>query len=126
MNNNFFSILISIVNKVLDWLKNVLVRFKKSGFGLFFIKNLFILPEFFSDREYSIFAKIKVVLTFLVTIFYFMSSFDFLPEAFFGGFGFIDDFLILAWGIGLINEELANYKTEFENSLKSKIIEDVH
>ena len=116
MNNNFFSILISIVNKVLDWLKNVLVRFKKSGFGLFFIKNLFILPEFFSDREYSIFAKIKVVLTFLVTIFYFMSSFDFLP----------DDFLILAWGIGLINEELANYKTEFENSLKSKIIEDVH
>ena len=112
MNNNFFSILISIVNKVLDWLKNVLVRFKKSGFGLFFIKNLFILPEFFSDREYSIFAKIKVVLTFLVTIFYFMSSFDFLPEAFFGGFGFIDDFLILAWGIGLINEELANYKTE--------------
>ena len=125
MNNNFFSILISIVNKVLDWLKNVLVRFKKSGFGLFFIKNLFILPEFFSDREYSIFAKIKVVLTFLVTIFYFMSSFDFLPEAFFGGFGFIDDFLILAWGIGLINEELANYKTEFENSLKSKIIEDV-
>ena len=126
MNNNFFSILISIVNKVLDWLKNVLVRFKKSGFGLFFIKNLFILPEFFSDREYSIFAKIKVVLTFLVTIFYFMSSFDFLPEAFFGGFGFIDDFLILAWGIGLINEELANYKTEFENSLKSKIIEDVN
>ena len=68
MNNNFFSILISIVNKVLDWLKNVLVRFKKAGFG------------------------------------------------------FIDDFLILAWGIGLINEELANYKTEFENSLKSKII----
>ena len=126
MNNNFFSILISIVNKVLDWLKNVLVRFKKSGFGLFFIKNLFILPEFFSDREYSIFAKIKVVLTFLVTIFYFMSSFDFLPEAFFGGFGFIDDFFILAWGIGLINEELANYKTEFENSPKSKIIEDVH
>ena len=126
MNNNFFSILISIVNKVLDWLKNVLVRFKKSGFGLFFIKNLFILPEFFSDREYSIFAKIKVVLTFLVTIFYFMSSFDFLPEAFFGGFGFIDDFLILAWGIGSINEELANYKTEFENSPKSKIIEDVH
>ena len=126
MNNNFFSILISIVNKVLDWLKNVLVRFKKAGFGLFFIKNLFILPEFFSDREYSIFAKIKVVLTFLVTIFYFMSSFDFLPEVFFGGFGFIDDFLILAWGIGLINEELAIYKTEFENSLKSKIIEDVH
>ena len=36
MNNNFFSILISIVNKVLDWLKNVLVRFKKAGFGLFF------------------------------------------------------------------------------------------
>ena len=49
MNNNFFSILISIVNKVLDWLKNVLVRFKKAGFGLFFIKNLFILPEFFFD-----------------------------------------------------------------------------
>ena len=90
MNNNFFSILISIVNKVLDWLKNVLVRFKKAGFGLFFIKNLFILPEFFSDREYSIFAKIKVVLTFLVTIFYFMSSFDFLVLIFCQKFSLVD------------------------------------
>ena len=45
MNNNFFSILISIVNKVLDWLKNVLVRFKKAGFGLFFIKNLFFFQN---------------------------------------------------------------------------------
>ena len=110
MNNNFFSILISIVNKVLDWLKNVLVRFKKAGFGLFFIKNLFILPEFFSDREYSIFAKIKVVLTFLVTIFYFMSSIDFIPEILLGGLGFIDDVFILVWSIGLINEELNKYK----------------
>ena len=117
---------LSIINRLLDWFKLVLVRFKNAGFGIFFIKNLFILPEFFKDREANVFSKIKIVSTFLVTIFYFMSSFDFLPEAFFGGFGFIDDFLILAWGIGLINEELANYKTEFENSLKSKIIEDVH
>ena len=117
---------LSIINRLLDWFKLVLVRFKNTGFGIFFIKNLFILPEFFKDREANVFSKIKIVSTFLVTIFYFMSSFDFLPEAFFGGFGFIDDFLILAWGIGLINEELANYKTEFENSLKSKIIEDVH
>ena len=54
MNNNFFSILISIVNKVLDWLKNVLVRFKKAGFGLFFIKNLFI------KRLEKIFQKILI------------------------------------------------------------------
>ena len=47
MNNNFFSILISIVNKVLDWLKNVLVRFKKAGFGLFFKKIYLYFLSFF-------------------------------------------------------------------------------
>ena len=60
-----------------------------------------------------------------MTIFYFMSSIDFITEIFFGGLGFIDDVFILAWSIGLINEELNKYKVEFENSPKSKIIENV-
>ncbi len=34
-------------------------------------------------------------------------------------------FFILVWSIGLINEELNKYKVEFENSPKSKIIENV-
>ncbi|WP_207743896.1 DUF1232 domain-containing protein [Clostridium sp. 1001270J_160509_D11] len=63
--------------------------------------------------------------TFLVTIFYFMSSIDFIPEILLGGLGFIDDVFILVWSIGLINEELNKYKVEFENSPKSKIIENV-
>ena len=116
---------LSIINRLLDWFKLVLVRFKNAGFGIFFIKNLFILPEFFKDREANVFSKIKIVSTFLVTIFYFMSSIDFIPEILLGGLGFIDDVFILVWSIGLINEELNKYKVEFENSTKSKIIENV-
>ena len=116
---------LSIINRLLDWFKLVLVRFKNAGFGIFFIKNLFILPEFFKDREANVFSKIKIVSTFLVTIFYFMSSIDFIPEILLGGLGFIDDVFILVWSIGLINEELNKYKVEFENSPKSKIIENV-
>ena len=115
---------LSIINRLLDWFKLVLVRFKNAGFGIFFIKNLFILPEFFKDREANVFSKIKIVSTFLVTIFYFMSSIDFIPEILLGGLGFIDDVFILVWSIGLINEELNKYKVEFENSPKSKIIEN--
>ena len=116
---------LSIINRLLDWFKLVLVRFKNAGFGIFFIKNLFILPAFFKDREANVFSKIKIVSTFLVTIFYFMSSIDFIPEILLGGLGFIDDVFILVWSIGLINEELNKYKVEFENSPKSKIIENV-
>ena len=116
---------LSIINRLLDWFKLVLVRFKNAGFGIFFVKNLFILPEFFKDREANVFSKIKIVSTFLVTIFYFMSSIDFIPEILLGGLGFIDDVFILVWSIGLINEELNKYKVEFENSSKSKIIENV-
>ena len=79
---------LSIINRLLDWFKLVLVRFKNAGFGIFFIKNLFILPEFFKDREANVFSKIKIVSTFLVTIFYFMSSIDFIPEILLGGLGF--------------------------------------
>ncbi|MGN1031973.1 MAG: YkvA family protein [Intestinibacter sp.] len=120
--NNFSN----IVNILLDWIKNVLVRFKKAGFGVFFIKNLFILPDFFTDKELNILSKMKVVFTFLVTMFYFMSSIDLMPEILFGGFGFIDDLLILVWAIGSINEELSNYKMILDSSPKSKIIEDVN
>ena len=52
---------LSIINRLLDWFKLVLVRFKNAGFGIFFIKNLFILPEFFKDREANVFSKIKIV-----------------------------------------------------------------
>lgn len=121
MNNNF----LSIVDRMLDWLKKVLVRFKNAGFGLFFIKNLFTLPDFFSDKNYNIVHKVKVVFTFLVTIIYFMSSIDVIPEFALGGFGFIDDLFILMWSIGLINEELDNYKLEEKKNPRSKIIEDV-
>ena len=116
----------NIVNRLLDLLKNVLVRFKNAGFGIFFIKNLFVLPDFFTDRELNILSKFKVVFTFLITLFYFISSIDFLPEFLFGGAGFIDDLFILVWSIGLINEELSNYKKSLENGPKSKIIKDVN
>ena len=116
----------NIVNRLLDWFKNVLVRFKKAVFGVFFIKNLFLLPDFFTEQDLKIFPKMKVVFTFLITLFYFMSSIDLMPEFLFGGFGFVDDLLILVWAIGLINEELSNYKMILENGPKSKIIEDVN
>lgn len=122
MDNKF----VNILNRLLDWFKLVLVRFKNAGFGLFFIKNVFIIPDFFKDKDASIFSKVKVVLTFFVTLLYFMSSIDLIPEILLGGFGFIDDIFALMWSIGLINEEINNYKIEFENSPKSKIIEDVN
>ncbi|MGM9534444.1 MAG: YkvA family protein [Intestinibacter sp.] len=114
------------MNRLLDWIKNVLVRFRKAGFGIFFIKNLFLLPDFFTDNDLNIFSKMKVAFTFLITLFYFMSSIDLMPEFLFGSLGFIDDLLILIWAIGLINEELLNYKMLLQNSPKSKIIEDVN
>ena len=122
MKNNF----LNIVNKLLDLLKNTLVRFKKAGFGIFFMKNLFTLPDLFTDREYNPISKLKIIATFLITISYFASSIDFMPEALFGGLGFLDDVLILIWSIGLINEQILNYQKAFENSPKSKIIEDVN
>ncbi|MBU5336829.1 YkvA family protein [Intestinibacter bartlettii] len=122
MDNKF----VNILNRLLDWFKLVLVRFKNAGFGLFFIKNVFIIPDFFKDKDASIFSKIKVVLTFFVTLLYFMSSIDLIPEILLGGFGFIDDIFVLMWSIGLVNEEINNYKIEFENSPKSKIIENVN
>ena len=121
MNNKF----LNMINRLLDWFKLVLVRFKNAGFGIFFIKNLFMLPDFFKDRDANVFSKIKVFFTFLVTIFYFMSSIDFIPEILLGGLGFIDDVFILMWSIGVINEEINTYKIEFENSPKSKVIENV-
>ncbi|WP_455542615.1 YkvA family protein [Intestinibacter sp.] len=122
MNNKF----LNLINRLLDWIKLILVRFKNAGFGIFFIKNLFVLPDFFVDREVNIFSKTKVVFTFLLTLFYFMSSIDFMPEVLFGGFGFIDDLLILMWSIGLINEQLSSYKKKLENGKRTKIIEDVN
>lgn len=122
MNNNFFK----VVNKLLDLLKNTLVRFKKSGFGIFFVKNLFTLPDLFTDREYNVLSKLKIISTFAITLAYFASSIDFIPEALFGGLGFLDDLLILIWSVGMINEQILNYKKNFENSPKSKIIEDVN
>ncbi len=122
MNNKF----LNLINRLLDWIKLILVRFKNAGFGIFFIKNLFVLPDFFVDREVNIFSKTKVVFTFLLTLFYFMSSIDFMPEILFGGFGFIDDLLILMWSIGLINEQLSSYKKKLQNGRRTKIIEDVN
>lgn len=117
---------LNIINRLLDILKGVLVRFKNAGFGIFFIKNLFTLPDFFKDPECSIFSKIKVVCTFLITLFYFVSSVDIIPEFLLGGFGVIDDVLICIWSIGLINDELCKYKKMVEDSPRSNILEDVN
>ncbi|WP_307993906.1 hypothetical protein [uncultured Intestinibacter sp.] len=65
---------LSIINRLLDWFKLVLVRFKNAGFGIFFIKNLFILPEFFKDREANVFSKL------LYRIFHFNSITRSIPK----------------------------------------------
>ena len=54
-----------------------------------------------------------------------LGTIDFIQENLLRRIGFIDDVFILVWSIGLINEELNKYKVEFENSPKSKIIENV-
>ena len=84
-------------NRFLDSLKRVLVRFKDAGFGIKFIKNLPKVADYFSDKNVSILGKSKVLLSFIVTLIYFVFAIDVIPEVLFGPIGFLDDIFVIIW-----------------------------
>ena len=106
-------------NRFLDSLKRVLVRFKDAGFGIKFIKNLPKVADYFSDKNVSILGKSKVLLSFIVTLIYFVFAIDVIPEVLFGPIGFLDDIFVIIWMIGIVNEELSKYSGPQDFSSKS-------
>ncbi|WP_455538545.1 YkvA family protein [Terrisporobacter sp.] len=106
-------------SKFLDIFKRILVKFRKSGFGIKLIKNLPKLTDYFNDRDVSILGKIKVFFSFVVTIIYFVFAIDIIPEVLFGPIGFLDDAFMIIWMIGTINEELEKYRGPKDYSIRN-------
>ena len=109
-------------NRFLDSLKRVLVRFKDAGFGIKFIKNLPKVVDYFSDKNVSI----LVLLSFIVTLIYFVFAIDVIPEVLFGPIGFLDDIFVIIWMIGIVNEELSKYSgpQDFSSKSNKKVYKD--
>ena len=113
-------------NRFLDSLKRVLVRFKDAGFGIKFIKNLPKVADYFSHKNVSILGKSKVLLSFIVTLIYFVFAIDVIPEVLFGPIGFLDDIFVIIWMIGIVNEELSKYSgpQDFSSKSNKKVYKD--
>ena len=113
-------------NRFLDSLKRVLVRFKDAGFGIKFIKNLPKVADYFSDKNVSILGKSKVLLSFIVTLRYFVFAIDVIPEVLFGPIGFLGDIFVIIWMIGIVNEELSKYSgpQDFSSKSNKKVYKD--
>ena len=113
-------------NRFLDSLKRVLVRFKDAGFGIKFIKNLPKVADYFSDKNVSILGKSKLLLSFIVTLIYFVFAIDVIPEVLFGPIGFLDDIFVIIWMIGIVNEELSKYSgpQDFSSKSNKKVYKD--
>ena len=113
-------------NRFLDSLKRVLVRFKDAGFGIKFIKNLPKVADYLSDKNVSILGKSKVLLSFIVTLIYFVFAIDVIPEVLFGPIGFLDDIFVIIWMIGIVNEELSKYSgpQDFSSKSNKKVYKD--
>ena len=113
-------------NRFLDSLKRVLVRFKDAGFGIKFIKNLPKVADYFSDKNVSILGKSKLLLSFIVTLIYFVLAIDVIPEVLFGPIGFLDDIFVIIWMIGILNEELSKYSgpQDFSSKSNKKVYKD--
>ena len=113
-------------NRFLDSLKRVLVRFKDAGFGIKFIKNLPKVADYFSDKNVSILGKSKLLLSFIVTLIYFVFAIDVIPEVLFSPIGFLDDIFVIIWMIGIVNEELSKYSgpQDFSSKSNKKVYKD--
>ena len=109
----------------LDNLKRVLVRFRKSKFGLLFIVNAFKIPSFLADNRVHIINKSKVIFSLIALIAYFVSGIDLIPELILGAFGLADDAFVLIWLLGIINEEIEKYKMIVKQGENDRVIRDV-
>ena len=116
----------NIIDKILNFLKVTLVRFRKAKFGFMFFINIFKLPDLLKESRVSIMSKAKVIFALIVGLLYLILGIDFIPEIILGLFGFIDDLFILIWSLGIINEEIEKYKVIITTDKNSNIIEDVN
>lgn len=116
----------NIIDKILNFTKVTLVRFRKAKFGFMFFINIFKLPDLLKDSRVSIISKAKVIFALIVGLLYTILGIDFIPEIILGLFGFIDDLFILIWSLGMINEEIEKYKVIIKKDKNSNIIEDVN
>ncbi|RDY24981.1 DUF1232 domain-containing protein [Romboutsia maritimum] len=117
--------LMRVIDSALNLFKKILVRFRNSKFGLLFIVNIFKIPDFINDKNVNIISKLKVIFSMIVGILYLVLGIDFIPEFIFGGFGLIDDSLVLIWSLGIVNEEIEKYKKNLKEHKNSNIIEDI-
>lgn len=117
--------IIKVIDILLDQLKKVLVRFRKSKFGLLFIVNIFKIPDFITDRRVSIISKFKVIFAFGVALLYMISGIDLIPEIITGVFGLVDDIFVFIWCLGIINEEVEKYKKIIKEENNPNIIKGV-
>lgn len=117
--------IIKVIDILLDQLKKVLVRFRKSKFGLLFIVNVFKIPDFITDRRVSIISKFKVIFAFGVALLYIISGIDLIPEIITGVFGLVDDIFVFIWCLGIINEEVEKYKKIIKEENNPNIIKGV-
>lgn len=113
------------IDILLEQLKKVLVRFRKSKFGLLFIVNIFKIPDFMTDRRVSIISKFKVIFAFGVALLYMISGIDLIPEIITGVFGLVDDLFVFIWCLGIINEEVEKYKKIIKEENNPNIINGI-
>lgn len=118
--------IISYIDFFLDLLKRVLVRFKDNKFGLSFILNIFVLPDFFADKNVNIFSKFRVLFSLALPIIYFVSVIDIVPEILTGVFGYIDDIMVMTFSLGKVNEELHRYKKSIKDNKDPNVIDGVN
>lgn len=114
-----------IIDRLLDSLKKVLVRFREAKFGLLLFINIFKLLDFFTDRRVNIISKFRVVFALATVNIYIVSGIDFIPEMILGLFGFVDDLFILIWSLGIVNEEVEKYKKIIKDDKDLNVIDDV-
>ena len=114
-----------VTDMILDTFKIVLVRFKNAKFGLLFFINIFKIPDFLTDNRVNIFSKFKLIFSLLTAILYIISGIDLIPEIITGMFGFIDDIFVLVWSLGVVNDEIEQYKNILKDSKDPNVIEPV-
>lgn len=115
----------NVVDRLLDSLKRVLVRFRDARFGLLFFVNIFKLPDFFADRRVNVISKFRVIFALATAIIYMISGIDFIPELIAGLFGLGDDLFVIVWSLGIVSEEIEKYKNMIKDDKDPNVIEEV-
>ncbi len=80
-----------------------------------FLKNINLLPKYFSDKEVDFYRKTKVALLLIFMIGYFIMPLDLIADFLFFGLGYLEDIVIIVFFLDLISAELEKYRLEILN-----------